>query len=243
MSDDTTRASRGGTGMKGAIAWIAILGLVAVVTWLVSERNARQWFLVPSEGRLVVMKGLTLPVGRTTFETSDPTLAQAYAPLVPPPGKTLPPERAFEERGLLDQAIYDLVAGWAREEIASGDPARLERGLGYVARAEKLPGLSPAQRDDLSALRAESAYQEGLKLVGKAADELRDAAERLRRAAGSRSPHAGEASVLLRDVEPVAEAATLALRKAAAAPPPSRPAAPPAEAPATPAPDQAAPPR
>jgi hypothetical protein len=226
--------------MKGAIAWIAILGLLAVVTWLVSERNARQWFLVPSEGRLVVMKGLTLPVGRSGFETSDPALAQAYAPLVPPPGKALPPERPFEERGLLDQAIYELVAGWAREEIASGDPARLERGLGYVARAEKLPGLSPAQRDDLGALRAESAYQEALKLVGKAADELRDAAERLRRAAGSRSPHAGEAGVLLRDVEPVADAAAVALRKAAGAAP--RPAAAAAE-PHAPAPDQPAAPK
>src|SRR5512141_2156589 len=161
---DTTTTSRGGTSMKALVAWVAILGLLALVTWLVSERNSRQWFLVPSEGRLVVMKGMMLPVGRTTFETSDPGVAQAYAPLVPPPGKPLPPERAFEERGLLDQAIYDLVAGWAREEAASGDPARLERGLGYVARAEKLPGISPSQREDLAGLRADSGYQEAIRL-------------------------------------------------------------------------------
>jgi hypothetical protein len=219
--DDTTNVARRGGGLRSAIAWLAILGLLAVVAWLASERNARSWHLVPSEGRLVVMRGLLLPAGRAEFKTSDPVLAQAYAPLVPPPGKALPAERTFEERGLLDQAIYDLVAAWARDEIASGDPARLERGLGYVGRAERLPGLSPAQRDDLAALRAESGYQEAIRLLSRAVDELRDAADRLRRAAASRSPHAADAGGLLREVEPAADAAAAALRRAGAPPQPA----------------------
>ncbi len=211
--DDTTVAGRAGRTMKAAVAWIAIVGLLALVAWLASERNARSWYLVPSEGRLVVMRGLMLPAGRGAFSSSDPALAQAYAPLVPPPGKSVPPERSFEERGLLDQAIYDLVAGWAREEISSGDPGRLERGLAYLSRAEKLPGLSPAQRDDLAALRAESAYQEAMRLLSRGVDELREASDRLRRAASSRSPHAAAAGVLLREVEPVVDAAAAALRR------------------------------
>ncbi|HEY6005406.1 MAG TPA: hypothetical protein VIV57_21180 [Anaeromyxobacter sp.] len=235
MDDSTTVARRGG-GMKGLLAWLAILGLLALVVWLVAERNSRTWHLVPDEGRLVVMRGMMLPAGRTTFQTSDPALAQAYAPLVAPPGKPLPPERSFEERALLDQALYDVMAGWAREEIASGDPARLERGLGYLTRAEKLPGLSPAQRDDLGALRAESGFQEGLRLLGRATEELRDAAEKLRRAATSRSTHASDAGMLLKDVEPALEAASGALRQASriARPPAPEPgaAAPPAPEPA-----------
>jgi len=232
VSDETTVAGRPRSGMKGVLAWLAILGLVALVAWLASERNARTWHLVPDEGRLVVMRGMLLPVGRQAFETSDPALAQAYAPLVAPPGKPLPPERTFEERSLLDQALYDLLAGWARDEIASGDPARLERGLGYLTRAEKLPGLSQAQRDDLAAQRAESGFHEALRLLARAADELRDAAEKLRRASGSRSAHATDAGVLLRDVEPAHEAATAAVRAAGAI---SRPPAAAAEAPAAPA--------
>lgn len=226
MDDSTTVARRGG-GMKGMLAWLAILALLALVVWLVAERNARTWHLVPDEGRLVVMRGMMLPAGRTTFQTSDPALAQAYAPLVAPPGKPLPPERSFEERALLDQALYDVMAGWAREEIASGDPARLERGLGYLTRAEKLPGLSPSQRDDLGALRAESGFQEGLRLLGRATEELRDAAEKLRRASTSRSTHASDAGILLKDVEPALEAANLALRQASriAKPPAPEPAA------------------
>jgi hypothetical protein len=229
MSDTTEQARRGGGGFKWAVAWLAILGLFALVTWLASERNARTWHLVPSDGRLVVMKGYMLPTGRGAFETSDPGAAQAYAPLVPPPGKPLPPERSFEERGQVDQAIYELISGWARDEIASGDPARLERGLGYLARAEKLPGLSSAQRDDLAALRAESGYQEAMRLLGRAVDDLRDASDRLRRASTSRSAHAAEAGRLLREIEPAVEGATSALRRAEGARPPPQTAAPPPE--------------
>jgi hypothetical protein len=214
MEDSTTVARRPGAGMKGAIAWVAILLLLALVLWLASERNARAWYLVPDEGRLVVMQGVLLPVGRHAFEAPDPALAQAYAPVVPPPGKPLPAERRFEERSLLDQALYELLAGWAREEIASADPVRLDRALGYLGRAEKLPGLSPAQRDELEGLRAESGFHEARRLVGKAAGELRDAADKLRRAAGSRSPRAPEANALLRDVEPALEAALGAERAA-----------------------------
>lgn len=232
MDDSTTLARPPRSRARAALAWIAILGLLALVLWLASERNARTWHLVPDEGRLVVMRGMLLPVGRQPFETSDPALAQAYAPVVPPPGKPLPAERSFEERSFVDQALYELLAGWAREEIASGDAARLERGLGYLSRAEKLPGLSPAQREDLGALRAESGYWEALRLVAKAADELRDASEKLRRAAGSRSAHAADAGLLLRGVEPAAEAALGAARAAhAEAPPAAAPAAQPPQEP------------
>jgi hypothetical protein len=217
MTDTTTPAARSrGGGVKALLAWLAILALLALVAWLAAERNARTWHLVPDEGRLVVMRGIMLPAGRQAYEPSDPALARAYAPVVAPPGKPLPAERTFEERSLLDQALYDLLAGWARDEIATGDAARLERGLGYLGRAERLPGLSPAQRDDLAALRADSGYQEALRLVARAAEDLREAAEKLRLAGGSRSRHATDAGLLLRDVEPAADAALGALRSAGA---------------------------
>src|SRR5512138_1705435 len=241
MEDSTTIARRRGAGMKGALAWVLVLLLLALVVWLVSERNARTWYLVPDEGRLVVMKGVLLPMGRSAFESADPTLAQAYAPVVPPPGKTLPAEQGFDERSLLDQALFQLLATWARDEIASADPVRLDRALAYLARAEKLPGLSTAQRDELEGLRAESGFHEARRLVAKAAGELRDAADKLRRAAGSRSARAPEANALLREVEPALEAALGAERAAAVREKPTSaeaPAAdtPPLAAPAAPAP-------
>jgi len=237
VTDETKRS--GGSGFRAFAAWVAILGLFALVVWLISERNARTWYLVPDEGRLVVMRGILAPLGRQTFKTADPALAQVYEPIVAPPGKPLPEEQSFDERSLLDQRLYDLLAGWAREEIASGDPGRLERGLAYVSRAERLAGISSAQRQDLASLRAESGFYEAQRLLERAAGELRDATDKLRNTAASRSPHAGEARDLLRQVEPAFDAASAALR-AAPARPAVQPAPSPTSAPASATPDGAA---
>ncbi|HET6437834.1 MAG TPA: hypothetical protein VFG59_07225, partial [Anaeromyxobacter sp.] len=60
-----------GAAARALLAWLIILGLLAAVGYLVAERNARTWTLAPEEGRLVVSKGLLLPVGRSHFKTAD----------------------------------------------------------------------------------------------------------------------------------------------------------------------------
>ena len=211
MAEETRETPRGG-GARTLLAWVAILGLAGVVVWLLAERNARQWWLVPEKGLLVVKRGMPLPAGRRNYETNDPAMSEAYAPLVPPPGATLPPERAFEDRSGLDQALFDLLAGWAEEDIGSGEPSRLERGLGYLSRAQKLAGVSTAQREALQVLRAESAYYEAQRLLARAAESLRQAADKLRLAAGSPSERGADAQLLLRQVEPAVDAALAASR-------------------------------
>lgn len=239
MADETGQARSGG---RGALAWLLVLLLAGVVAWLVSERNARHWYLVADEGKLAVKRGVPFPIGRQAFRTSDPAQAAAYAPIDPPPGAKLPDEQEFDDRSALDQALYDLLSGWAKEDVASGEPVRLERGLGYLGRAERLAGLSPAQLEDLRGLRAESSYYEAGRLLGRAADDLRQAAEKLRMAAGSRSPRGADALVLLRQIEPAVDAAVAASRTAQAAQPAPKPAPPPGPAP-TPAPGPAPGPR
>jgi hypothetical protein len=172
-----------------------------------------------------------LPIGQTEFRTSDPGLSKVYAPLVPPPGKPLPEGQTFTDQSDLDRQLYDVLSAWAREDVSSGDPARLERGLGYLERALELPALSAAQRDSLAALRAESGYYEARRLVEKARAELAEAAEKLRLTAGSRSPHALEAEALLKPLGPAIDATTGVLR-AAGLRPPEAPA--PQQAPASP---------
>ena len=221
-----------GAAAKTLLAWVVILGLVAVIGYLFSERNARTWSLVPEEGRLVVKKGLFFPIGRSDYRTSDPTLAKVYAPLVPPPGKPLPEDRSFPDQAELDRQLYDLLSAWSREDVSSGDPARLERGLGYLERAMDLPALSLSQRDSLAALRAESGYYEARRLMEKARAELSEAAEKLRLTAGSSSPHALDAQSLLRELGPAVDATSAAVRAAGPArapepPPPSPATAPP----------------
>jgi hypothetical protein len=221
-----------GAAAKGLLRWVIVLGLVAVLAWLVSERNARAWILTPDDGRLVVKRGLFLPIGSAEYRPSDPALAKAYGPVVPPPGKVLPEAREFPEQPELDRALFDLLAGWAREDIASGDPTRLERGLAYLERAIELPAISSAQRDNLAALRAESGFYEARRLIEKARAELFEAAQKLRLTAGSRSARAMDADALLRELSPAIDATAAAVRVAGSSAPP--PAPPPAAAPSTP---------
>ncbi len=224
-----------GAAARSLLAWVVILGLLGAVAYLISERNARSWSLTPEEGRLVVKKGLFFPIGRTDFKTTDPVLAKVYAPLVPPQGSAPPDEKTFADQDELDRALYELLSGWAREDVASGDPARLERGLGFLERAMELPALSASQRDGLAALRAESGYYEARRLLEKARAELAEAAEKLRLTAGSRSPHAPDAESLLRQLAPAIDATTSVARAAGAARTPEAP--PPQPAPASSPPD------
>ena len=224
-------AERGGAG-RHLVAWLAIVVLAGLSVYLLSERNARQFFLVVEDGRVSVKKGILAPVGRSAFKTDDPALAEAYASFAAPPGAALPPEQAFDDRASLDQALYDLLARWAREDIAGGKPELLERGMGFVARAERLPGISAAQREDLRALRAESGFFEARQLVEKGQEALRQARERLRLTAQSASPHAGDAAEALKAVEPALEELHRTARLLA----PSRPAEPAPAAPAAPTP-------
>lgn len=197
-------SARGAAGRTFLLA-VAVLALLALVVYLLSERNARTYSLVLEDGQLAVKKGITAPMGRQAFKTADPAQAQAYAPLRPPPGFRLDEERTFDDRAELDQALYDYLAKWARDDLGSEKPELVERALTWIARAEKLPGISGAQREDLRALRAESGYFEARQLIDRAADALRQARERLRVTAASSSRHAGEASEALHRLDPAVD--------------------------------------
>jgi len=191
---------------------LAVLILLGVVAWLLAERNARYFALIYEDGMLSVKKGILFPVGRTSFKTDDPAFAQAYAPLKPPPSAKVIEERTFDDRAGLDQALYELLARWAREDIATEQPEAMERALSWIARADKLPNISAVQREDLRNLRAESGYFEARQLLDRSADALRQARERLRLTAASSSPHAGDASDVLRQVDLMVDEVSRAAR-------------------------------
>lgn len=220
MTEPEQRWGKPASG-KSAMVAIAILALVGVVLWLLAERNARQWSLVYDDGWLTVKKGILFPVGRQAFKTDDPALAQAYAPLKPPPGAKLDEERTFDDRAGLDQALYELLARWTRDDIATEKPELVERALQWLGRADRLAGLSQAQREDLRALRAEAGFFEGRQLLEKSADALREARERLRLTAASPSPHARAAEETVRRLDPLVEELYGAIR--ALSPPVAQP--------------------
>jgi hypothetical protein len=232
------QGARGAAGRTFLLV-VAVLALFAVVVFLLSERNARTYTLALEDGYLSVKKGVMAPMGRQTFKTADPALAQAYAPLKPPPGFKLEEERVFDDRAELDQALYVYLAKWARDDLATERPELVERALSWIDRAEKLAGISATQREDLRAVRAESGYFEARQLLGKAADALRQARERLKLTAASSSPHAGEAGEAVHQIDPTLDEVYRAQRTLMPAGPPrpaqlgdaaASPAPPPAQA-------------
>ena len=250
MAEEGSRPGRS----RSSLLLLLAVGLAVVVAWLLAERNARQWWLVPEEGRVVVKRGVFFPAGKATFKSDDPEMSRTYAALAPPPGSAVPPELAFDDRAALDQALFEWLARWAREDIQSEQMARMERARGYLQRSARLAGLSPAQRDQLRTLQAETAFQEAVGYLKDGAEALRRALEGLRLAAEARGPVAAEAAALGKALDPVAastgqlmlEASRFAVERyraspapaaAAVAEPPSA-ASPPAaaEAPATGAP-------
>jgi hypothetical protein len=204
MAEEERRWGKPASG-RSAVMTLAVLLLLGLVLWLLSERNARHWALVFEDGTLSVKKGILFPVGRQAFKTDDPALAQAYAPLKPPPSAKLDEERTFEDRAGLDQALYELLAKWARDDIATERPEMMQRALSWIDRADKLANISSGQRDDLKNLRAESGFFEARQLLEKGADALRQARERLRLTASSASSHAGDAGEVLRRVDPIVD--------------------------------------
>jgi len=229
------RLGERGSAARSLLLTLAVLALLAVVAYLLSERNARQYTLVLEDGVLSVKKGVLAPMGRQAFKTSDPALAAAYAPLKPPPGFAWKEEQEFEDRAALDQALYELLAKWARDDIASEKPELVERAMDWLGRADKLPGISGAQRDDLRALRAESGYFEARQLLDKTAESLRQARERLRLTAGSSSRHAGDAGAALRRIDPMVDELYQAARMLGGSPTaPSTPPPPPTSNPTPP---------
>jgi hypothetical protein len=186
--------------------WLLVLVLAGLVAWLASERNARLFYLVPDGDELVVKRGLFLPFGRQAIHSEDPAF-KVYAPVKPPPGYALGDEKSFDDRAGLDQGLYALLAGWARADITGEQHDQLERGLAYLARAEQLPGISAAQREDLRSLRAESSYFEARGLLEQGSEQLRRAREKLRVASEGTGRHASHAFLLLRRLEPIVEGA------------------------------------
>jgi hypothetical protein len=189
---------------RSVLPLLLAVGLAVVVAWLLAERNARQWWLVPEDGKVVVKKGVFFVTGKAAFQSADPETARTYAPLSPPQGASLPAESSYDDRAALDQALFDLLARWAREDIQSQQMERMERARGALGRASRLAGLSPAQREQLRVMQAETAFQEAVEHLTQGANALRRALEGLKLAAEARGPVAAEAAALEKSLEPVA---------------------------------------
>ena len=197
------------------IVFTLILGLGGLVVFLLSQLNARTFTLALMDGQLAVMKGRTAPMGSVPYRPGDPRLADAYAP-IPVEGQdvTALAQRSFTERDELDRALFPLLEALARPRIASDEPARVDQGLYYLRRAEKLSGITEEQRLTLQKLMTDVAYYQARQKLEDARRLVGDALTQLKLAAESQSRHARSANQMLTTVTPPARELEEALRRA-----------------------------
>lgn len=230
--------SRAMRALTRLVVTVLVLAMAGAVGFLLSQLNARTFTLEVESGQLVVMKGRMLPWGAVPFRPSDPGLADTYAP-IPLEGHDVPRrilEERYTERDELDRALFPELEALARPRIASDEPQRVERGVYYLRRAERLTGLSEEQRTSLKQLLAEVAYYQARQKMDDARKLITEAMVQLKLAAGADTRHARNANQMLTEVGPAADKLEEALRSAVhtlSAPPSQEPpAAPPG--PATP---------
>src|SRR5262245_52013685 len=130
------------TGLSRFLITLLVVGLLGLVGWLASERNARMYSLRTEADKLVVLKGRMLPMGSDPWTPGDAQLADAYAP-IPLEGTQPEPtlmQVQFADRDELDRALFRVLESLARPRIKAPDEKSLEQGLYYLRRAQLLSG-------------------------------------------------------------------------------------------------------
>ncbi|NRD68896.1 IF-2 protein, partial [Corallococcus exiguus] len=142
-------------------------------------------------------------------------LSDAYAPL-PLEGQdvTLLTQQKFTDRDDLDRALFPLLETLARPRIASGEPAKVERGLYYLRRAEKLSGITEEQRRSLQSMLTDVAFYQARQKLEDARRLVSEGLAQLKLAAESENRHARAANQMLTTVGPTARDLEEALRRA-----------------------------
>ncbi|MBN1208842.1 MAG: IF-2 protein [Myxococcaceae bacterium] len=230
--------SRAMRALTRLVVTLLVLAMGGAVAFLLSQLNARTFSLRVESDHLVVLKGRMLPWGAAPYHPGDARQADTYAP-IPLEGYAVPASllsQRFTERDELDHALFPVLEALARPRIASDEPQRVERGVYYLRRAERLSGLSEEQHTTLERMKAEVAYYQARQKLDDARKLMAEAMAQLRLAAESDNRHSRSAHQMLTTVEaPIAELEE-SLRKAVhtLSGPPSQEAPQPSPAPSTP---------
>lgn len=174
---------------------LVIVGLAGLVGYLLSDINHRRFRTTQQGDVLVVEQGRFFPVGFSTYEADTEALAQAYKPIELPPRENVGQSIVFDDRNMLDRALFTLLSGWARLRLEASDAAVLELASGYVRRAELLPGIAEEQRQQLRGLRADAAFRQAEGIVVGIAQQLRRAEQAYQLALDLGTAHAAQARV------------------------------------------------
>src|SRR5712664_2286389 len=232
---DAQPARRGGA-LSRLVLWLLVLGLLAAVWWLASERNLRRFAWRPDESVLTISKGRFFPLGMANIASDDPQLGKVYGPIPIPQGAKVS-EQEFDDQTALDRALFDLMVPWARANAQKGDEKSIGEAGRLIDRANALPGLTAEQHQQLAGLRGELAFTAARQELLQAAKLVLSARRKLQSVEESGGEHALEAGPMLRELEGIQglleDASQSKSHPAPSSPPPRQPTAPKPASPAT----------
>ncbi|HYZ87680.1 MAG TPA: hypothetical protein VE620_00145 [Myxococcales bacterium] len=187
-------------GFPKPLLWLLVLGLLAAVWWLASERNLRRFSWAADGPVLVISKGRFFPLGMARIASDDPQLGKVYGPIPLPQGAKVG-EQEFEDQTSLDRALFDAILPWAKADVQKGDEASIAQANQLLDRANLLPGLTAEQHQQLSALRGDLSFTAAKAELLQAAKLVLSARRKLQAVEEGGGEHGLEAGPLLRGLE------------------------------------------
>ena len=166
---------------------LLILALIGAVLYLLSDRNARTYFIVPVDGNLVVKKGRFLPIGEASLQSLDPILATAYAPIKIPKFAAQQSKESFSERADLDQALAERLISWSGTLVERDNSASVREAVVLLERVALLPVTTMQQKTNLEELYREVAFFQGRESLRAAQAALNESLTYFQRAKEAKS--------------------------------------------------------
>jgi hypothetical protein len=200
MADAHTQPARRGGALSKLVLWLLVIGLLAAVWWLASERNLRRFAWRTDGSVLTIAKGRFFPIGMANVASDDPQLGKVYGPIPIPQGAKVT-DQEFEDQTALDRALFDLIAQWARADSQKADEKSIAQAGNLVDRATALPGLTAEQHQQLAGLRGELAFTSAKQELMQAAKLVLSARRKLQSVEEGGGEHALEAAPMLRPLE------------------------------------------
>jgi hypothetical protein len=213
MDSQPSFGARLARALRNLVLLTLFLGLGGAAFYAIFFVNARTYLLEVRNGQLVVLKGKLMPTGADPWNPADPGLVDAYAPVDLEGNVALTVVgQKFDDRDELDRAMFQVLEMLARPRLASDEPKDLEKGLALVRRAEKLHGLTEAQRASLKKMQTDVAYFLARIRLDDARRQLEEALAQLKLAAESDTKTRAQASLMLLAVEPQVKLLSTTLR-------------------------------
>lgn len=203
MDTQPSFGARLARAFRNLVILTLILGLGGAALYGASLVNSRTYMLEVRSGQLVVLKGKLMPTGADPWVPNDAALVDTYAPIDLEGNNALTVNgQKFEDRDALDRALFQVIEMLARPRLSSDAPKDLDKGLALVRRAERLNGLTEAQRTELKKMQTDVAYYLARIRIDEARRQLEEGLAQLKLAAESDSKTRTQAALMLLAVEP-----------------------------------------